>query len=189
MRRKPACNRRASARAGGNFREFKALGSVTGHRTRQLLRSSGKFCRTRRGRVPPAGAGPAVAQRRAGAYSKGLSEERTAGAVAAERPEPRQGKRPHRHAERLRYRGTAVGYARRRRHVRRRRFLGHRRAAGRGRATTSSASPFSFTTTATRPTARAPVAPAAISMTRARSPSASAFRITCSTMRAASRRR
>ena len=188
MRRKPACNRRASAARRGKFREFKALGSVASHAARQLLRSSGKFCRTGCGPWLPAGERPQPWRSAGLAPIVKPEGGGTAGAVAADRP-PRQGGHPHRHAERLRHRGTAVRYARRRRHVGRRRFCRSPRRCSPRPATMSSASRFSSTITAPRPTARAPVAPAAISMTRARSPSASAFRITCSTMRAASRRR
>ena len=93
------------------------------------------------------------------------------------------------HAEQFRYRRPAVRDARCRRHVGRRRIPPSRRRCWPMPATMSSASRCSFTIMARRPTARVPVAPAAMFMTPARSPSASAFRITCSTTKAASRKR
>ena len=74
----------------------------------------------------------------------------------------------------------------RRRHVGRRRFLGRRRRCWRAPGSTSSASRCSSTTTAPRPAARAPAAPARTSTTRRESPTGSASRTTCSTTRSGS---
>ena len=89
------------------------------------------------------------------------------------------------HAQQSGSRRPSAGHQGRRRHVRRRRFVGDGRAVEVRRATTSSASRCSFTIMARPPIARAPAAPGRTSTMRATSPSGSASRITCWTTRAA----